>query len=200
MGQSVEALLDREAETLVRRQWQALVDARLPSQARHAAESNRPHLTLAYAQGLPPEAEAAIGNLTWEIPTPVQLGGLLVFAGQRHTFTLARAIVPTRDLLALQARLIAVLHHAHGLAQTSIPDAWTPHVTLARRLSVDEVARAVDLLSVRSPGQPARLTAIRRWDGDERREWLVAGEIVLPDAGLSALETADPVGVAPSGG
>jgi hypothetical protein len=63
------------------------------------------------------------------------------------------------------------------------PGRWTPHVTLASRLSPDQLARAVEVLAdaeearaATAPEDPAvpvppgagLLVALRRWDSDAR--------------------------------
>ena len=58
MVQSVELLLEPEAERGVVRVWEALLEAGLPSQARHTAPSNRPHVTLVAEVG----AETALSE------------------------------------------------------------------------------------------------------------------------------------------
>ncbi len=43
---SLELVFDDESDAAIRGEWDALVAADLPSQARHTGESNRPHITL----------------------------------------------------------------------------------------------------------------------------------------------------------
>ncbi len=50
---SLELVFDGASEAAVRREWDALVAADLPSQARHTGESNRPHVTLLVRPELP---------------------------------------------------------------------------------------------------------------------------------------------------
>ena len=104
--QSVELLLDRATDDAVRGQWALLAAAGLPSQARHTGESNAPHVTLAVRTTIPDALDDALAAAVLDLP-PVRLGGLLVFAHRRCV--LARAVVPSAPLLALHARVHAVL-------------------------------------------------------------------------------------------
>jgi hypothetical protein len=51
---------------------------------------------------------------------------------------------------------------------TTLPGAWSPHVTLARRVPDEDLPRAVAVL--RSAPLPAELgvAGVRHWDGDTR--------------------------------
>ena len=54
MAHSVELLFDQSTDAAIRRQWAALADAGLPSQANHPSPTNRPHVTLTVAQRIDP--------------------------------------------------------------------------------------------------------------------------------------------------
>ena len=59
-----------------------------------------------------------------------------------------------------------------------LPGRWTPHVTLARRVALADVDRAVALATALAQGEaPAGMrvvaSAVRRWDGSRRVEWEV---------------------------
>ncbi|UGT60816.1 2'-5' RNA ligase family protein [Nocardia asteroides] len=171
MVQSVELLLDAAAESAVRAQWRALAAAGLPSQAAHTGASNRPHVTAAVAAELAPEAEAALCELEFE-PFPITLGSPVVFG--RGRFVLVRLVIPTRALLALHRRIHVAVGGAPDIPENSEPDAWTPHVTLARRLPPERLGAAIELIAA-DGDSPATVAGIRRWDGDRRREWTVRG-------------------------
>ncbi|WP_024803884.1 2'-5' RNA ligase family protein [Nocardia sp. BMG51109] len=167
MVQSVELLLDDTAEAEIRRQWVLLADAGLHS----PAADHRPHITVAVAREIPPRLDRALAAREFR-PLPIRLGGLLVF-GARHPI-LVRAVVPTEALLALQRRLFAVIAPCPGVPATVHPDAWTPHVTLARRLRPRQLGEAVHAVAG-DRDIPATVVSVRRWDGDQRRAWPVAG-------------------------
>ncbi|MGV8873055.1 MAG: 2'-5' RNA ligase family protein [Rhodococcus sp. (in: high G+C Gram-positive bacteria)] len=167
MVQSAELLLDSGLDAAVRREWAALSDAGLPSQNRHRGESNRPHITVAVAASMPVAVDD--GAAVRFDPFDVRLGGLVVFGGR--TNTLARLVVPTSELLDLHARM----HEAVG--EDSLdhldPGRWTPHVTLARRLTSEEAGIAVRLLSMGIEDLEGSAVALRRWDGEAKREWRI---------------------------
>ncbi|MEV0360508.1 2'-5' RNA ligase family protein [Nocardia sp. NPDC050697] len=171
MVQSVELLLDAAAEAAVRAQWAALAAAGLPSQAAHTGASNRPHITVAVAAELAPEAEAALGELEFE-PFPITLGSPVVFG--THRLILVRLVIATGALLALHRRVHAALGADPGVPAHVRPDGWTPHVTLGRRLPPERLGAAITLIAA-DGDSPATVVGIRRWDGDRRREWTVRG-------------------------
>lgn len=157
---SVELLIDAESESAVRAEWAALAAAGLPSMAAHTAPSNRPHVTLLVRTALP--ALDATG-LAFRPVFDVRLGGALLFGtGDRRV--LARSVIPSDELLALHR----AVHDAAGAgddAPHTRPGAWTPHVTLARRVRTADLARALNAV-----GGEIRATArqLRRWDAATR--------------------------------
>lgn len=173
MVQTVELLLDPASEALVRAQWQALAAAGLPSQARHTGATNRPHVTLAVAEELPAELEPALRQAAGTLPLPIRLGALVCFGGRRRV--LARLVVADRALLDLHAAVAEVVAGCPGRSPLAEPGRWTPHVTLARGLSTEEVGTAVAVTS--PPGRPGEVGGTaercRRYDGRARADWLL---------------------------
>ncbi|MFC5381972.1 2'-5' RNA ligase family protein [Aquipuribacter nitratireducens] len=178
MVQSVELLPSPTVEAWVRDQWRALVEAGLSSLANHQGETNRPHVTLAVAQSVDADAEARLDDALALWPQAVvRLGGLVVFGpqGRDGRCVLARLVVPSQSLLALQERVAAAWRHAEGVPWTTRTGAWTPHVTLAMRLTPEQVGQAVAVVGRWRPlDEPGPPTGVRRWDGDARREWWLA--------------------------
>lgn len=201
--QSVELTFDDATDRRVRAQWNALAAAGLPSQARHTGASNRPHVTLAVAPSITAAAEARLrdsfaspalsappavpagspgpvgsaATVGSALPVPLVLGGLLLFGSTR--FVLARLVVPSAALLALQRRVIDAFAPDAEPLPTMAPGRWTPHVTLARRLEADQLALAARLVADSehlgaSAGElDAVAVRVRRWDGDAKREWVI---------------------------
>lgn len=173
MVQSVELLLDAATDALVREQWAALADSGLPSQARHAGSSNAPHVTVAARGSIDPAGEAALSAAVDGLPLPMRLGALRCFGRQR--FVLVRLVVGYVRLLELHARVAAALgpdpDDPEAIGNLS-PGRWTPHVTLARRLSAEQVATALTVVdgSIVSAGTAV---SCRRWDSDAKRAWSV---------------------------
>ncbi|WP_127783067.1 2'-5' RNA ligase family protein [Rhodococcus sp. X156] len=166
--QTVELLLDAGLDDGVRQLWDRLIAAGQHSQGVRTDSSNRPHVTLAVARHLDSALEPAItAAVAAALPLPLTLGGLLVFPAGRAT-TLACAVVPSAALLALHAAVSAVVgvHLPH-----TAPGAWSPHVTLARRVRPEQLGPAVQVLGRAELAGTA--AAARRWDGTARREWLL---------------------------
>jgi 2'-5' RNA ligase len=170
--QSVEVLLDADLEAAVRDEWEALVDAGLVRQLRRGGEPAVPHITVGVATSIPAEVEDALQAIDHGVGMELRLGGLLLLGG--HSSVLVRAVVPTRRLLELQATVAATLHGCPGLPDTMAPGRWTPHVTLARRLSPPDLGTAVELLGG-TTSHEGSVAGMRRWDGDARRAWALDG-------------------------
>lgn len=151
---SLELLADADGEAAVRRDWQALRDAGLPSQLDHRGPTNAPHLTVLAAPVVDAAAEArAVELLGPLLPVRVRASGLVLLGGRR--LTIARVVDVEDPLLDAVVRVRA-----------GVPDlprqGWLPHVTLARRLERGDVQRAVDLLG--HDDVVLTLTALRHWD------------------------------------
>ncbi len=173
MAQSVELLLDEPAEATVRRQWDLLADAGLSSERRSGPEeSHRPHLTLFAAEAVPAPAEAELPEVVFDLALDLKLGALMMFGPRRGRFILVRQVTPSVDLLALQSR-VASICGAEPDGQFG-PGRWSPHVTLARRLTTDRVGVALDALGP-TAGTSMRtlVTRCRRWDGTRKTAWLL---------------------------
>jgi len=167
--QSVELTLDGAADAAVRGEWGRLAAAGLPSQAHHLAPSNRPHVTLAAPSSIDPACEPSLrAAAEGLLPLDVRLGAVAVFG--RGPFVLVRVVVTNPTLLALHALVSGIVGTPDGTNMS--PGRWTPHVTLARRIAGHQVP---DALAALDGGElHARCVAVRRWDGDARREWVVA--------------------------
>ncbi len=188
MAHSIELLLDPHSDAAIRSQWQALADAGLPSQLRVSSPTNRPHVTLVAAARISPAVDEALRALAGRLAFDCVVGAPLVFGpkprgGGRHT--LARLIVPSAELLALHAVVYRLaLPHVDGQPYPHCrPGHWTPHVTLARRLTAAEIGPALAVVhegADEGAGDgagdgAARMTKLRRWDGDQRIDHILIG-------------------------
>ena len=168
--QSVELTFDEESDRQIRAQWAALAEAGLPSQARHTGASNRPHITLALTNTVIGDVPSRLAAALATLPLPITLGGLLVFGSRR--FVLARQAVPSTGLLDAQLQVTAALDDGLDPHQTFGPGRWTPHVTLARRLTAGQVGAALTVLGAVAPIS-GDLVRARRWDiKDKQEHWL----------------------------
>ncbi len=158
---TVELLPDPDTEARVRADWARLADAGLSSMARHPSPSNRPHLTLLVRGELPvTRFDAALALL----PVTLRLSAPVVFRhGDRGV--LARGVELTEELRALHRAAHDAVPSGDDAPHTR-PGEWTPHVTLARRLRMSDLDRALGLI-----GQPhdGAGVALRRWDSAAAR-------------------------------
>jgi hypothetical protein len=166
MVHSIELLFDRDTEGVLRRIWDDLATAEIPSHP----PAGRPHVTLVVADAIAEDVDALLRPVTDQLPLPCTVGAALLLG--RTNAILARLIVPTAALLDLHARVHRISHdHLQpGPGPFSVPGQWTPHVTLARRVSAAGLPGALDLA-----GPPAQVegsfAGLRRWNGTTRVEY-----------------------------
>ena len=172
MVQSVELLLDARLEEMVRHEWETLVDTGVSRQLRRGGDPAVPHLTVGVATAIDAGVEAALRGIDHGVGLELRLGGLLLLGGRSSV--LVRLVVPSAPLLALQATVWNALQGCPGMPDTMAPGRWTPHVTLARRVSRSDLPKAVDLLGGRTSAEGS-VAGMRRWDGDARRAWALDG-------------------------
>ena len=169
MVHSLELLFDDETEAALRRIWDDLSAADLPSRT----PAGRPHVTLAVAERIEPDVDALLRPVAQRLPLGCTIGAPLLF-GQSNAI-LARLVVPSVDLLALHAEVHRICgpHLLPEPLPHSLPGQWTAHVTLARRV---EGAQLGPIL--RLAGRPSqiygRFAGLRRWDGNQRVEYLIS--------------------------
>lgn len=168
---SIELLLDPPAEAALRAEWQTLAAAGLPSQARHTGESNRPHITLAYAES------AVAAPVVPGLPVPVTVASPVLFGSARRGFLLARLVRPSDALLAVHRAVHDELGDAAATDPLTRPGAWTPHVTLARRLTGEQLVAALELLDVRRAVYGTAIGA-RMWDKAARTVTLLPSTLL----------------------
>ena len=158
---ALELTLDPTDDALVRAWWAALPDAGLPSQARHRGPTNAPHVTVAAAPAIAPEAaRAAAAGLAALLPLRVPLAGHVVFG--LGPVTLAA-------LLAAPPALVDAAARAAHLVGDPRAGGWVPHLTLARRLRAEQLETALTALAAcrhedAPPPAEVTLTGIRHWD------------------------------------
>ena len=166
MVHSIELLFDHDTEATIRQIWEDLAAAGIPSQA----PASRPHVTLVVAERIAPDVDALLRPVAQRLPLGCAVGASLLFG--RSNAVLARLIVPTAELLAIHAEVHRICgpYLLPGPMPNSLPDQWTAHVTLARRVGNAHIEPVL-----RVAGQPAEIegtfAGLRRWDGSERVEY-----------------------------
>jgi 2'-5' RNA ligase len=165
MVHSIELVFDPDTEAAIRRIWEALAIAGIPSQA----PASRPHVTMAVAERIDPAVDELLRPLARRLPLDAAIGAPVLFG--RANVVFARLIVPTGELLALHAEVHRVCgpHLDPAPMSNSLPGQWTAHVTLARRVGGHQLGRAL-----RIAGKPTqidgRFAGLRRWDGGKKAE------------------------------
>ena len=167
---SIELVLDASSDSLIRADWTRLAAAGVPSQAGHTSPSTSPHITLAAGPDLTvqyltvqdPTVPDNADDLWQGLPLALEFSGIQVFTSGAGKYVLARSVVVTAALLDLHR---ALHERVAGALPLTMPDAWTPHVTLARRVPGHLLGTALDLLELRGEGQ---CTAARHWDSTTR--------------------------------
>jgi len=172
---SLELTFDAASDAAVRREWHALLDAGLPSQAQHKGASNRPHVTMLVRPFLEEVDGTGLEDM---LPLALTLGAPLLFGVGRNR-VIARSVVPSASLLELHAAVHSRAGAVEGHDHTA-PGGWTPHVTLARRVPLERVGEALAVLADTGGGEvPVRATRLRRWDAASRTITHIAGRGTL---------------------
>ena len=153
---AIELLFDPAAETAIRAEWEALAAHGMSSLARHTSASNSPHITLVARIGLPKVDPRVLAD----IPSfPITLGAPLLFgSGERRV--LARSIVPSAELIGLRETILTAIGPGDDAPHTA-PGEWMPHVALARRLRIADLAAALELIGGDVHGHAH---SVRHWD------------------------------------
>lgn len=157
---SIELTFEDATDSAIRSDWARLAEAGVPSLAGHTSPSNSPHITLAAGADL--HVPDTLLDLWERLPIGIGFSGVLIFPARPGTYVLARSVIVTSALLELHR----LLHeHVSGALPLTRPGAWTPHVTLARRVPSHQLGAVMDLLGLRLEGQ---CTAARLWDSNTR--------------------------------
>jgi 2'-5' RNA ligase len=173
LTQSVELLLDDAAGKAIRNQWDRLGDAGLPTARRtEPSPHHAPHVTLWAGQRLSDAAQAQLPPLFTDVDLELIIGGVLLFGPRPWGYVLARQVVTSTALAALQQGVVEICGSGYGQFGDG---QWSPHITLARRVGVDQVGPALHALGRTSSELTASVRRARRWDGDRKIAWLLTG-------------------------
>jgi 2'-5' RNA ligase len=135
---SVCLLLDDPADRVVRRLWQRLEEAGVPTLLTHTHGRHVPHLTLASLTAYDLAAvHAAVSALPAAGPFGTQVTALGTFPRSRAWL----APTVTTGLLEHQGRVVDAVRATGAEVHPHYrPGAWLPHLTLAPRLTLDRLA------------------------------------------------------------
>ena len=163
---SLELLPDDAGAAAVRRSWQALRDAGLPSMLDHAGASNTPHVTVIAVPKISSSDESLAAELLHPLlPATARLSGLAVFGAAR--VTLVRVVDVPDEVASAVLRL-------RGATQGHPHPGWLPHATLGRRIPRERLQEAVDAVGLAD--EDLLLTSLRRWDPDANAVHALVGE------------------------
>ncbi len=141
MVAALELYLDVEATRRVRTLWRALEDEGIPTVASLLNQKHRPHISLAVARRLAPDAvAAALEGLEAAPALRVDMN----FVGQFVGRVLWLGVTPTAELLAHQ-RLILDRMTAAGVEVWDLyrPGQWVPHCTVSMRVPNPSMSAAI---------------------------------------------------------
>jgi 2'-5' RNA ligase len=169
VAQSVELTLDPAAEAALVTQRDRLAVSGL-ARPKHPEPHGHhlPHITLYAADAIPEAAESLLPDIVAGVHLVVHVGAVMIFGPRKGECILVRHVAASVELLELQQRVARVC--------AADPDGqfgagrWSPHVTLARRVSSDHVGKVVSVLGSRGELN-ATVQRCRRWDGRRRVAW-----------------------------
>lgn len=148
MSRGIVLWPDEETSTAIRGIWDALAERGISSLATFTHRLHRPHLSLTVAGDLP--ARLALEAVVPVPSRPIRLE--IESAGIFPSTVLFLACVTNDDLLAEQRRVHAAIEPiAVGPWPYFRPGSWTPHITVAMSLGVDDLAAALPVVIERLP-------------------------------------------------
>ena len=172
MTRSVERLLVAAADAEIRSQWDRLGGAGLPTSRRvQPSPSHAPHVTLWAGDALDPDDDAALPAVVAGLDLELVVGSVMLFGPRRGGYVLVRAVVASAALLDLQHQVVRRLRTPAYWGFEA--GRWSPHVTLARRVTREQVGPSLAALAESRPELLTRVREVRRWDSDARRDWLL---------------------------
>lgn len=168
MALAVCLLFDDEGETVVRGLWRRLEDAGVPTLLTHTHGRHVPHLSYASLRDYDAASvEAALAALPEGSAVRLHLDGFGTF--RRSRCWLAPALDP--DLVGRQQRVVeAAVATGAELHRHYEPGRWLPHVTLAPRLHLRDLATVAALVYDVLPLEVTadRVALIETRDGSRR--------------------------------
>lgn len=136
---------DSETDAAIRRLWQMIEDAGLPSVM--PGMNYPPHLTLAACEDmdLPHMRKELATFVANHPPMLVQFSGLGLFHGRIPVVYLA--VTVSRALLEMHAAFESITQpYMHGPSEYYRSGAWVPHVTLNQEFPLDQTGPIINAL------------------------------------------------------
>lgn len=159
---SLDLTFAPQDDSVFRDRWQALRAAGLPSLADHRGAFNAPHITVLAAARIPADVlDRARAHFSDALPLPLALNGVVVLGS--GPFILAEHVIAPPEMHGIVGQW---QRRVDGNSRWLRP--WTPHVTLAKRLSASQVGRALGVLHDRPAPTTVTATELRRWDPEQK--------------------------------
>jgi len=140
---AIELYLDPVSETFVRRIWDDLLWAGLPSLAAYGTHAHRPHVSLSVCgRAVGNEAARGVSEALGESAVPIELSGVGTFPGGRGVVFLAVAV--DEALIRVHRGVDDALRRA-GIVPWDYyaPGRWVPHCTLAMGMPPERLGEAM---------------------------------------------------------
>ena len=136
----IELTFDPDTESRLRKLWQRMEDAGVPTLARHTHRQHRPHVSVAVADWIDlAVVRDAVASVTPPPRIPVQLTSVGMFPGG----VMWLGVVMTQELMDFHRAVHDQLHGVGVVSQAYYrPGRWTPHCTLAPLIGEEHVSRA----------------------------------------------------------
>ncbi len=143
MVAAIEVYFDQTASSRIRKLWDAMEDAGIPSLRDLTHRRHRPHLSLVAAPKLDVEpVRAALAGIEVAMPMTMALDHIGIFPGR----VLWLGPAPRRELMDHQRGVYERLDAAGiPLDPYYHPDAWVPHVTMSMRVPHRQMSEAIKL-------------------------------------------------------
>lgn len=142
MALAVCLLFDRPTERVLRQLWQRLEARGVQTPATHTHGRHVPHLSMAVLRSWDLETvRAAVEALPDAGPATVRFDAVAAF--RRGRMNLVPAV--TSRLVARQERIVAALGASEDeLHKHYVPGIWTPHVTVATRVPLEQTPLVIE--------------------------------------------------------
>ena len=150
MAYALEIFFDAQTDAAIRRLWDQLERAGVPTLLTASHQRHDPHVTLAVGEERPKVGDDLVSALKPLPGRTLDFPVLGLFPGDAAVLFLGAKV--TAPLLAAHANVHAAIEGANELGVTGDadkmgalykPGAWVPHCTLALRLDAEGIVRAL---------------------------------------------------------